>query len=142
MRTITRPQRRALLGVVHDILNPQGITRVSGGCQFEQTNWGEAPGVPTVNSDQPTIAVERGVPLFVVEKGIPIPPRTSGKRKRASILPHNSMAVGDSFLLPKAWIKAQYKGGKLSVSWLAGKTNKHFCYRHLPNGDARVWRTK
>lgn len=81
---------------------------------------------------------------FVIEKGIPIPGKNTGKsgrgkRKERIIL--ESLDVGDSFIFSKDISRKSYCCIGSLNNQVARTDNKKFAVRQTPEG-LRVWRVK
>lgn len=71
--------------------------------------------------------------MVQIEKNIPFPPPTAGRR---SEYPWYELKVGDSFAYNGSVVNAQ-----AAATYYTGKTNKTFRAR-AHNGGTRVWRVK
>lgn len=98
---------------------------------------------PAVTPPRPSRAsgdAATGETVYVIEHGIPIPPRSNGQRHEGSY-PFAAMQPGDSFLLPGPTATA----GKRASAAASG-ANKRFAPRRFESRrvaeGARIWRVK
>ena len=83
--------------------------------------------------DEGTVTiVEKENHMIEIDKNVPLPPKTSRKRK----YPWETMQIGDSFLIPEA---LRIYGYSMASRASKDYAPKKFCSRSV-EGGARVWR--
>lgn len=81
-----------------------------------------------------------GDTVYLIEHGIPIPPRGNGRRD-GSLYPFDAMQPGDSFLLPGPTATAGKRASVAAASANKRLAPRRFESRRVPEG-ARIWRVK